>query len=107
MSTIQKEIISIIEQAIDVPDMDVYNITEMILEYHKEDTFTYWSDGKFTAISARGKLFGYLPKGDPELLNRVIELINLGWDNSDRKIPLDRTSWNMKKEHLRNMIMSL
>ena len=107
MSTLRKEIISVINQAIDVPDMDVYNISGMILEYHKEDTFTYWGDGKFTAISARGKLIGYLPKGDPELLNRVRELINLGWDNSKRQIPLDRTSWNMKGEHLRNMIMSL
>jgi len=107
MSTLRKEIISVIEQAIDVPLMDVYNISGMILEYHKEDTFTYWGDGKFTAISARGKLIGYLPKGDPELLNRVKELINLGWDNSNRRIPLDRTSWNMKREYLRNMIMSL
>ena len=107
MSTLRKEIISVIEQAIDVPLMDVYNISGMILEYHKEDTFTYWGDGKFTAISARGKLIGYLPKGDVELLNRVKELINLGWDNSNRRIPLDRTSWNMKREYLRNMIMSL
>ncbi len=107
MSKLRKDIISVIEQAIDVPAMDTYNISGMILEYHKEDTFTYWGDGKFTAISARGKLIGYLPKGDIELLNRVKELINLGWDNSNRQIPLDRTSWNMKGEHLRNMIMSL
>ena len=107
MSTLRKDIISVIKQAIDVHDMDVYNISGMILEYHKEDTFTYWGDGKFIAISARGKLIGYLPKGDIELLNRVKELINLGWDNSNRRIPLDRTSWNMKREHLRNMIMSL
>ncbi len=114
MSKLRKEIISVIQQAINVPDMDVYggpwvlqNISGMILEYYKDDTFTYWPDGKFTAISARGKLIGYLPKGDIELLNRVKELINLGWDNSTRQIPLDRTSWNMKGEHLRNMIMSL
>ena len=107
MSTLRKNIISAIEQAIDVPLMDVYNISEMILDYYKEDTFTYWGDGKFTAISARGKLIGFLPKGDIELLNRVKELINLGWDNSNRRIRLDRTSWNMKGEHLRNMIMSL
>lgn len=107
MSTLLKNFVSAIEQAIDVPLMDVYNISGMILEYYKDDTFTYWSDGKFTAISARGKLIGYLPKGDIELLNRVKELINLGWDNSNRRIPLDRTSWNMKREYLRNMIMSL
>jgi hypothetical protein len=107
MSKLRKEIISVIEQAIDVPYMDTYNISGMILEYNKEDTFTYWGNGKFTAISARGKMIGYLPKGDLELLNRVRELINLGWDNSKRQIPLDRTSWYMKKEHLRNMIMEL
>ena len=107
MSKLRNEIISVIEQCIDCHMMDVYNISGMILEYYKEDTFTYWGDSKFTAVSTRGKLIGYIPKGDPALLNRVRELINLGWDNSNRQIPLDRTSWNMKKEHLRNMIMSL
>ena len=107
MSKLHKDIISVIKQAIDVPDMDTYNISGMILDYHKEDTFTYWGEAKFTAVYARGKLIGYIPKGDIELLNRVRELINLGWDNSNRQIPLDRTSWNMKKEHLRNMIMEL
>jgi hypothetical protein len=106
-SKLRQEIISVINQAIDVPDMDVYNISGMILDYHKEDTFTYWGDAKFTAISARGKLIGYIPKGDIELLNRVRELINLGWGNSDRRIPLDRTSWNMQHEHIRRMIMEL
>ena len=107
MSNLRKEIISVIEQAIDVPLMDVYNISGMILDYYKEPALTYWSEGKFTAITTRSKLIGYIPKGDPELLNRVKELISLGWCNSDRRIPLDRTSWNMKKEHLRNMIMDL
>jgi hypothetical protein len=107
MSNLRKEIISVIEQAIDVPLMDVYNISGMILDYYKEPALTYWSEGKFTAITTRSKLIGYIPKADPELLNRVKELISLGWDNSDRRIPLDRTSWNMKKEHLRNMIMDL
>jgi hypothetical protein len=107
MSKLRNEIISVINQAIDVPLMDVYNISGMILEYHKEDTFTYWSEGNFTAITTRSKLIGYIPKGDIELLNRVKELINLGWDNSYRQIPLDRTSWSMKGEHIRRMIMEL
>jgi hypothetical protein len=107
MSKLRKEIISVINQAIDVHNMDVYNISGMILEYHKEDTFTYWGDGKFTAVSTRGKLIGYIPKGDPELLNRVKELISLGWDNLYHRIRLDRTSWSMKGEHIRRMIMEL
>ena len=87
--------------------MDVYNISGMILDYYKEPALTYWSEGNFTAITTRSKLIGYIPKGDIELLHRVKELMSLGWDNSKRQIPLDRTSWNMKREHLRNMIMSL
>ena len=107
MSNLRKEIISVIEQAIDCHMMDVYNISGMILDYYKEPALTYWSEGNFTAITTRSKLIGYIPKGDIELLHRVKELMSLGWDNSDHRIPLDRTSWNMKKEHLRNMIRSL
>ena len=107
MSNLRKEIISVIEQSIDCHMMDVYNISGMILDYYKEPALTYWSEGNFTAITTRSKLIGYIPKGDIELLYRVKELMSLGWDNSKRQIPLDRTSWNMKKEHLRNMIMSL
>ena len=107
MSNLRKEIISVIEQAIDVPLMDVYNISGMILDYYKEPALTYWSEGKFTAITTRSKLIGYIPKADPELLNRVKELISLGWDNSDHRIRLDKTSWSMKHDHIRNMIMDL
>lgn len=107
MSRLLKAHLNTIEKEIDVRFMDVKNISKMILEYTKEETFTYWGDGKFTAISGKGKIIGYIPKGDTELLNRVRELINLGWDNSNRQIPLDRTSWNMKGDVIRKKIMEL
>lgn len=107
MSKIHKQFASAIQHEIDVHLMDIYNISEMILDYYKEPALTYWSEGKFIALSLRGRLMGYIPKGDIELLERVKDLTSLGWDNADRRIRLDRTSWNMKGEHLRKMIMEL
>ena len=107
MSNIHKQFATAIQHKIDVHLMDIYNISEMILDYYKEPTLTYWSEGKFIALSLRGRLMGYIPKGDIELLERVKDLTSLGWDNADRRIRLDRTSWNMKGEHLRKMIMEL
>jgi hypothetical protein len=108
MSNIHKQFATAIQHEIDVHLMDIYNISEMILDYYKEQpALTYWSEGKFIALSFRGKLMGYIPKGDIELLERVKDLTSLGWDNADRRIRLDRTSWKMKGEHLRKMIMEL
>jgi len=108
MSKIHKQFATAIQHEIDVHLMDIYNISEMILDYYKEQpALTYWSEGKFITLSLRGKFFGFIPKGDIELLERVKDLTSLGWDNADRRIRLDRTSWNMKGEHLRKMIMEL
>ncbi len=106
-SKLRQEITSIIQTGIDRKNMDVYNISEMILEFYKEPVLTYWGDSRFIALSVGGRLLGYIPRRDNELLDRVKELTSLGWDNSDRRIPLDRTSWNMQHEHIRRMIMEL
>ncbi len=107
MSKLRKRFATAIQDKIDVRYMDVYNISEMILSFYLEPVLTYWNVGKFIALSIGGKVIGYIPKGDDELLNRVKELTSLGWTNSDRRIRLDRTSWKMKGDHLRKMIMEL
>jgi len=106
-SKLRQEITSIIQTGIDRKNMDVYNISEMIFEFYKEPVLTYWQEGRFVALSVGGRLLGYIPRRDDELLERVKELTSLGWCNSDRRIPLDRTSWNMQYEHIRRMIMEL
>ena len=107
MSKSHKRFETAIQHEIDVYFMDIYNISEMILDYYKEPALTYWREGNFIALSLRGKVFGYIPRGDDELLERVKDLTSFGWDNADRRIRLDRTSWEMKGDHLRKMIMDL
>lgn len=108
-STLKKTLTADINDAIDVALMDTPNITNMIIDYAKHDTFTYWAAEKFfIQFWGHGKIIGFLPKDDNELIERVRELVNVcGWTNENKSIRLDITSWKMKREHIRNMIMSL
>ena len=108
-STLKKTLTTDINDSIDVALMDTPNITNMIIDYAKYDTLTYWaSDKNFIQFSGHGKVIGYLPKDDKELLERVRELVNVcGWTNEDRSIRLDRTSWKYQHDAIRNKIMGL
>jgi len=108
-SILKKTLSNDIKDAIDVDLMDVTNISNMILDYSKTDTFTCWaSDKNFIQFSGHGKTIGFLPKDDKELIQRVRELVNeCGWSNNDKSIRLDRTSWKLQHDFIRNKIMSL
>ncbi len=108
-SILKKNIQSEIKSAIDGPLMDSSNISSMILDYAKHDNLTYKDCGdNFLHIYSLGKSIGYIPKGDIELLERIKELVNLcGWSNSNKSIRLDKTSWKLQHNAIRNKIMSL
>lgn len=108
MSTIKQTILKEIQSAIDVPMMDVKNISNLILDdYVRENRLTYWkSYPGFYAISVGGVL-GYIPDDDSELFERVRELVNLGWTNKDRSIRLDISSWRTQRQAIRAKIFSL
>ena len=106
----KQSILSEIKSAIDVPMMDVKNISNLILEeYVREDRLTYWSRYPgFYTISVGGKQIGYIPSDDSELIERVRELVNYrGWENADKSVRLDITSWKMKRQAIKNKIFSL
>ena len=108
MSIIKLTISTDLSHAIDVPMMDVDNISKLILEFNKE-LFSYHttiSHPKYYTIYSNNKKLGYIPSNDSELLQRVEELVGMGWNNSDRRIPLDITSWKMRGEAIRNVIFT-
>jgi hypothetical protein len=99
-----------IQRAIDVPMMDVKNISNLILEgYVRDDRLTYWRSNKgFYNISIGRKDIGVIPDDDQELLERVRVLVNYyGWENADKSVRLDLSSWRNKREAIRNKIFSL
>jgi hypothetical protein len=106
----KQSILSQIQSAIDVPMMDVKNISNLILEgYVRDDRLTYWRNGRdFYVVSIGRNNIGFIPDDDPELLERVRELVNYrGWENSDKCVRLDISSWKNKREAIRNKIFSL
>jgi hypothetical protein len=107
----KQSILSQIQSAIDVPMMDVKNISNLILEgYVRNDRLTYWRGGYrgYYNISIGRKDIGFIPDDDPELLERVRELVNYsGWENADKSVRLDISSWKNKRESIRNKIFSL
>jgi hypothetical protein len=108
MSIIKLTISTDLSHAIDVPMMDVDNISKLILEYNKE-LFSYHttiSHPKYYTIYSNNKKLGYIPNNDSELLQRVEELVEMGWNNSNRRIRLDITSWRMKGTAIRYAIFT-
>jgi hypothetical protein len=108
MSIIKLTISTDLSRSIDVPLMDVKNISKLILEYNKE-MFSYHttiSHPKYYTIYSNNKKIGYIPSDDSELLHRVEELVEMGWTNSNRRIPLDITSWRMKGTAIRYAIFT-
>lgn len=108
-STLKKNLTAYIGDSIDTHLMDTPNITNMIIDYAKYDTLTYWaSDKNFIEFSGHGKVIGCIPNGDKELLERIRELVNVcGWTNEDKSIRLDKTSWKNQHDSIRRKIMSL
>ena len=108
MSILKQTILTELNEALDVPLMDVMNVSNIIFnEYIKEEVFMYWRwrEGFFT-IYTGGKQMGFIPDNDPELLDRVRELVNLGWDNSNKNVRLDITSWKTQGSTIRNIILN-
>jgi hypothetical protein len=108
MSIIKLTISTDLSHAIDVPLMDVKNISKLILEFNKEkfSFHTTISHPSYYTIYSNNKKIGYIPSNDSELLQRVEELVEMGWNNSDRRIPLDITSWKMRGAAIRNVIFT-
>jgi hypothetical protein len=106
----KQSILSEIQSAIDVPMMDVKNISNLILEeYVRDDRLTYWRNGRdFYVVSIGRNNIGFIPDDDPELLEHVRELVNYrGWENADKSVRLDMTSWRVQRQAIRNKIFSL
>jgi hypothetical protein len=107
-SEIKKNILNEIKNAIDVPMMDVENISKLIFENYICDFGpTYHSCGNGFYYIYYKDFKGYIPDNDPELLSRIKELIKLGWTNANRKIRLDISSWKTKRQAIRNAIFNL
>ncbi len=107
----KQSILSEIQSAIDVPMMDVKNISNLILEgYVRDDRLTYWRGcyRGYYNISIGRKDIGFIPDDDPDLLERVRELVNYsGWENADKSVRLDISSWRVQRQAIRNKIFSL
>ena len=107
----RESILHEIQSAIDVPMMDVKNISNLILEgYVRDDRLTYWRGNYrgYYNISIGRKDIGFIPDDDPELLERVRELVNYyGWENADKSVRLDITSWKVQRQAIKNKIFSL
>ena len=110
MTTVKQSILKDIQSAIDVHMMDVDNISNLILEeYVRDDRLTYWRSyrGFYNISIGRGDI-GYIPDDDPELLERVRELVNYnGWTNADKSVRLDISSWRTQRQAIRAKIFSL
>jgi hypothetical protein len=108
MST-KRKYSEIIQSSIDVDLMDTVNVANLITNYADEQVFMYHTfNDNFYAIYHRTKLLGYIPTQDQELLDRVRDLVNIfGWNNTDRSIRLDMSSWRLQSKVLRHKIMSL
>jgi hypothetical protein len=108
MSTIKLTILNELNNALKVPMMDVKNISNIIFDnYIKEDKVTYHSCGNGFYKVYSGDFYCFIPENDPELLQRIKELINLGWTNSNRRIRLDISSWNSRRQAIRDAIFTL
>lgn len=110
MFTVKQSILNELKSAIDVPMMDVKNISNLILEeYVRNDRLTYWrSIPGFYTVSIGRKDIGFIPDDDPDLLERVRELVNYsGWTNENRSVRLDITSWKVQRNAIRDKIFSI
>ena len=110
MTSIKQTILSNVQQSISVPMMDVNNISNIIVDYVNEERLTYWKGEHrgFYNIAIGSKNIGFIPDNDEELLNRIKELVNYtGWDNSNRQVRLDISSWRNKGKAIRTKIFDV